>query len=543
MHCALIKKTCSKNSTCPINYIVTCRKNKKNLSAGLGGHFMGFEPIYEKLAPAGFKRLCNSQAVVEARLLASGGVLISKVLSIAADCSVTAGDVFTGEARYSGRVSFKVLFTCKEGLNHSMDYNADFTDKLLCDTLKAGLKPFVSASILDVDIVAVDEREIKLACVVETSLDAVLEQSVDVLANGGEGIYTHTKKIEFFKSVNSVVHNFTLTDKVDLKGARVLLSEARAVVKNSTASFDSAIVEGNIVCDLTCEDSDGMIYSVVHTTPFKEELSCTDTRDNHFLIASASLANHAVTVESDNDKHSALLEFSLNGAAKVFSQETQEVIVDAFSVANELDFSGEEIAVCVQKNNLTFSDRVEGAVTLDANMPIADSILGLTGSKLHIASAVASEGRVTYEGMVSTNIIYFAAEGSVKNSVAVELPFSISTTLAGALDGDTILARGIVTLATAKLVRGNEISIKADIDVEVIASSEAKHFVLTNLNLGEERILSDAAFSVHMAKGGETLWDVAKSLGITPESVLEQNPSLELPLAGGERVMCYRQKK
>jgi len=504
---------------------------------------MGFEPIFEKLSPAGFKRLCTHQAVVEARLLASGGVLISKVLSIVADCSVTAGDVFTGEARYSGRVSFKVLFTCKEGKNHSMDYNADFTDKLLCDTLKAGLKPSVSANILDVDIVAVDEREIKLACVVETSLDAVVESGVDILSGGGEDIYTHVEKIEFFKSVNSVTHNFAASDKVELKGANVLLSEARVVVKSRTVSFDSVILEGNIICDLTCEDEEGMIYSVVHTTPFKEELSCPEARENHFLIAGAALSTHAVTVESDSGKHSALLEFSVNVVAKAFSEETQEVIVDAFSVTNELDFSGEEVAISIHKSNTTFSDRVEGAVTLDVSMPAADSILALTGSKLHIASAVASEGRVTYEGIVSTNIIYFAAEGSVKNSVAVELPFSIASNLAGAVEGDTILARGIVTLATAKLVRGNEISIKADIDVEVVATSSVKRFALTSLNLGAEKVLSEAAFSVHIARGGESLWDVAKALGITPENVLEQNPALTLPLNGGERVMCYRQKK
>ena len=481
------------------------------------------------------------QAVVEARMLASGGVLISKVLSVAADCAVNAGDVFTGEARYSGRVSFKVLYTCKEGKNHSLDYNADFTDKLLCDTLKAGLKPSVSANILDVDIVAVDEREIKLACVVETSLDAVVEVHHDVLAGGGEDIYTHTEKLDFYKTVTSANHTFNVTDKVELKGVTVLLSEARAVLKNRTPSFDSVIIDGNIVCDLTCEDADGAIYSVVHNVPFKEEVSCPDARDGHFLVANVSLANHAVTVESDNDKHSALLEFSLNSETKVFAEETQEVIVDAFSVGNELEFSGADIEVAQHKTNLTFSDRVEGAVTLDVSMPIADSILALTGSKLHIASAVASEGRVTYEGIVSTNIIYHSSEGN--NSIAVELPFSISSTLARATDGDTILARGIVTLASAKLVRGNEISIKADIDVEVVASSQKTQFALTNLELGQARAISSAAFSIHMARGGESLWDVAKALGITPESVLEQNPSLSLPLSGGERVMCYRQKK
>jgi len=504
---------------------------------------MGFEPIFEKLEPAAFKRLCTHQAVVEARLLASGGVLISKVLSIAADCSVQAGDVFTAEARYNGRVSFKVLFTCKEGKNHSMDYNADFTDKLLCDSIKTGLKPFVSAHILDVDIVAVDEREIKLACVVETSLDAVVHANFNALSGGGGDIYTHVEKIDFSANAANISASFTLSDKVDLKGANVLLSEARVVTKTRTAGFDSVIVEGNIICDLTCEDAEGMIHGISHITPFKEELACPDVRESHFIIAHAALSAHAVTIESDGDATAALLEFSLTGHAKAFSAETLEVVVDAFSVSHELDAVGEELAVHAHKLNATFSDRVEGAVTLDVSMPTADRILALTGSKLHIASAAAVEGRITYEGIVSTNIIYYAAENNVKNSVAVELPFSIAVAEECAQEGDIVLARGTVTSASAKIVRGNEISIKADIDIEIIVAAEQKRFALTSLHLGAERVLSDAAFSVHIARGGESLWDVAKALGITPESVLEQNPNLSLPLSGGERVMCYRQKK
>jgi phosphotransferase system HPr-like phosphotransfer protein len=218
-------------------------------------------------------------------------------------------------------------------------------------------------------------------------------------------------------------------------------------------------------------------------------------------------------------------------------------VTDAFSVTNELKSTGESLEVCRNKQNATFADRVEGTVTLDINMPSADNVLAVTGAKLNIASAAATDGRVSYDGVVSANIIYYAAEENQKASVAVELPFSINSECRNAADGDTVTAKGAVTMVTTKIQRGNEIQIKADIEIEYVLSGSETRYVITELSLGEERVLPSAAFSVHIAKGGETLWDVAKSLGMTPELVLTQNPGLGLPLIGGERVIAYRHIK
>jgi len=504
---------------------------------------MAFEPTFEKLNPAGLKRLCVHQAVVEARLLASGGVLISKVLSIAADCSSVVGEVFTAEARYSGRVNFKVIFVDTEGNNHSMDYNAEFTDKLLCPSIHGGLRPSVSSIILDTDIVSVDEREIKLACVVETSLDAAVTDEHSALVDASEGVYLERKDIEFSRLVVENYPSFAMMESFSLKSTTVLLSEARMVTHKRIASFDSVILEGNIICDLTCSDTDGMLYSQQHIVPFKEEFAAEGVREEHFIVASANMNSHRVVIESDGEKHSASVEFEAMAHIRAFSMDRKAVVVDCFSVANELNTTHSEMAVTEHKYCGNIIERVEGSVTLDVAMPIADSILAITGAKLHIASCTASDGRITYDGVVSSNIIYWAAEQNTKHSVSVELPFSIGVNNQHAREGDIVFAKGIVTAVHARIVRGSEIQIKADIEAEVATMSVSNNEVIKHLELGIERQFSTSAFSVHIGKAGESLWDVAKSLGTTPESVMGQNPGVSLPLGGGERLLCYRQKK
>jgi len=503
---------------------------------------MALEPVFEKEVLAGFKRLCVKQTVVEARLLSASEATIAKVLAVAADCQVNLGEVFAGEARYSGRVGFKAIFVDSEGKNGCMDYSADFTDKLLDEKIRAGSKPMISAHVLDTDIVEVTAASLMLACVVETALDAVTEEEVSALTAGGEGIYTHDVRTEFSRLVGETSASFTVQDEIkDLKAGKVLLSEAKAVLSKRSVLGERVALEGEVHCTLTCEDAEGMIFQVQKATQFFEEIGLAGAREGQFAVAALCLNSHSVTIETDGEKSAALLEFNLSAYIKCFGDDVFHPVVDAFSVSNELKTDRTAVEIFKGKFSGTATERVEGSVTLDINMPIADTVLAVTGSKLNIASAAAGADAINLDGTASASIIYFSAEANVTASVAVELPFSLSVPVVGAVPGDGASAKGMVTHWAVKILRGNVLQIKADIALEVLVSGLETRSVLTGLSIGEARELSSAAYSVYIASPGESLWDVSKALGITPEIVLTQNPGLVLPLSGGERVLGYRQ--
>lgn len=505
---------------------------------------MAFEPIYEKPAYDCLKRIASGQAVVEARLLPDGGAQIAKVLSIATDCVVTPSEVFAGEARYSGRVSFKVLYVDSNGANHSLDYNADFTDKLMHNELIAGLKPIMTATVLDTDIVWVSEGEIKLACVAEVNLNVVMSEQMRCLTSGGDNIYTHDDRLDFCKMTSVADQNFSVTNALPgVKASKVLISEARAIVTRRAANLDSVTIEGSVINDLCCESEDGSIFGYQLVTAFSEEIPSPGAHADNVVCVFTKINNCRVNIEMDGDANfSIAAEYNLNACATTFAGASINPIVDAFSVKNELLLEGSSVKICRNKCNETIADRVEGSVTLDTNMPIADNILAVTGARLTVSNAVPGDERLVLEGIASCNIIYYSAEMNSKNSVAVELPFSITVNADVAI-GDSVSAWGQITALSTKIRRGSEIDIKADISVEYTAAGEDVKYIITELKMGEERALPTGAFAIHIARGGENLWDVAKALSTTPELVLLQNPGLVLPLNGGERVISYRHLK
>lgn len=497
---------------------------------------MAFEPVYSDITPLAPQRLAAGQAVVEARLLPAG-FTVGKVLSASADVSVTCGEVFTGEVRYGGKAYFRVLILDGEGVCRSLDYVAEFSDKLVGDAITARTQPNIYCHVLDTDIVLATEHEIKLACVAEVWAIGVEGDCVRALTSGGEGIYTHDDTLDYMTLGSRGSENHSFTDTVAAPACdELLFCEPRCCIMKRSAGNDIVTIEGVIINDVTVRSGDS-VNSVRTETPFSAELTAVGAHDGDVTVAAARIASsHAELIGGENP--SVAFDYSLDFDYCTFREETANPVCDAFSVTHELLLSGESVKVHVPLGDDTFFERVEGKVTLDDNMPPADRILSVCGARLSVTAADAGEGKLTIEGMASAGIVYCSEEGQ-KASAAVELPFSI-TVPAPLKEGDTVSAKGIVTAVTVKVRRDGELDIKADIAVEYSACREEVKYVICELGIGEERALPTGAVAIHVARKGETLWEAAKALGTTPENVLMQNPALTLPLSGGERVITYR---
>ena len=65
---------------------------------------------------------------------------------------------------------------------------------------------------------------------------------------------------------------------------------------------------------------------------------------------------------------------------------------------------------------------------------------------------------------------------------------------------------------------------------------------LSDVTEGEPVKVNCSALSVYIPEAGDSLWDTAKKLLQTPESIQATNPELSFPLSGKERILVYRPK-
>lgn len=499
-----------------------------------------FGPVFEEVKFDSRRRLAVTQAVVEARLLPQPGTVIARVLSITAVSSVTSGELFAGEARYGGRVDMRVLFVDVDGRNHAIEQSADFSGRVESEQIGSDATPVFSSRIIDTDVTAVSPGEIKLAVVAEVALDADAGQTVRYLSAGGEGLFCRDASVDYTRLVGSGEGTFSL--KAEIGGVRkgaLLSADHRAVVTGCTAQSGSVLVKGLIVSEATVDCSDGLLASYRAVTPFEEEIAAADSLPGCVALVGVALDPTAELAEGETE-NAVELNYTVRARFAVYESATVGMIADAFSPGRELVCSRESVTLVRNKPPVYVADRVDGSVTLEVNMPIVDNILAATALALTVVSVTAGEDEAVVEGVVGGNVIYYSAEANAESSVEVELPFSLRTRAEGVCEGDTLTACGEVTSVAVKIRRGNEISLSAEIALEIDACSAATVSVIGELTEGEKKDVPTTAFSVRVARKGETLWDIAKALGATPEQIAGQNPGLEPPFSGGERVILYR---
>ncbi len=497
---------------------------------------MAFEPIYEVVALDCKKKLCSSQIVVEARLIPPPNVAIARILGISGDVSVATTEVFSQEARVSGRVNFKVLYLTEDNETQSMDYNADFSDKLNDESIESG-RPLITAKILDTDIIGLSAGEIKLASVVEMELFDSRAVRTKYLTKGSENIYTHDERLEYTSLVASVDDTFVAEAEEAFDCDRVLSYDTAVYVKRFEAEADCVKTEGELVARVIGY-GEGGIRSFELVCPFINESRAEGARGG--CIVDGTVKLRSVELVAEEGKIKACFKSEIKGF--VYAEQATDAVSDAFSVACELNKECSVIEYKISKGCFSVIDEIDGSVTLDNNMPIADTVLAASGTSLSITNAYATEGRAVIEGIMNTNLVYYSSEANAVSSVKVELPFSIAKA-APVKEGDELFACGSVTRVSYKVRRGNELTVKADVCALISASESRKAEIITGLTEGEEIPVPTSAISLHIARPKETLWEVAKALCTTPELVLVQNPNLTLPLSGGERIVAYRHLK
>jgi len=498
------------------------------------------EPIFNLATFDHKQRLATNQAAVETRLLPPAGIAIAKVLSFSAQSNLNLTEVLNGEVRYSGSIHFRVLFLDNGGVCHALETISEFSDKISSDDILAGTKPSLCAKVLDTELISIASDEIKMAVVLEVDLFDNISSRIKYLSGVGEDIFIREDNISVFKLAANANETINLSSEIKTEGSRILQAESKAMILKTNSGDGSILVEGEIVSNILIENELDIIPHRV-VTNFSQELAAEGCVINSFINASVRIARADTVLLTDGEDSAISLEFDLELNASSFLEEEIKIASDAFSIVNELKIGTSEVDIVKTKNMRSLFERIEGSVTLSNEMPLAERVIAVASDRLNLTNTYILDEKLVIEGTVTASIIYYSNETEGKNTIAIELPFSITTM--EHMAGEIVLSSGEVYEINAKLRRGNEFDIRAEVLINAIANEKEKLRVISELDIGDEALIPQAAISLHIARKDESLWDIAKAMRTTPELILLQNPGLELPLSGGERVMIYRHLK
>lgn len=511
---------------------------------------MAFEPIKNDVATSTRQRVGTTQAVIECKLPANEGSEINKILCANAKAYIANTKVGEGEIDFDGFANFVVVYETADS-TESLDYSAEFKDRYKNSNIKFGDIAIVEAHIVDVNTTkATSMGEIKVVAVVEIVVDTISTQHTNVVVDvQGQDVFTQTENLQTTALASHFTDRFEIGQELEIKDSvQQILSVCLDGFLDSAMPHDGyATLKGNINATV--------IYLTNTETPelrtyqenfnFTHEVADNDLTQDSVLQSSFALLNNELNTTTNLGDNNAVL--SLVIPAKyhgyVFNTTQEEVVTDMFSLQNEITSEFKNIASMTDAQTQSYAEKISGNVVTDENTPFIDEVIGSACNNVVLASNTIDNNRLIVEGIAYTTVLYYNKEFNNNNSLEMEIPFSLSLPINDVNSNaqtDVSVSLGEVSVRSK---RGTELDVTATVFVLAEIFSQDTQRVMVGAELGEEKGETDCVLSVYVIRENDTLWSIAKSLNVSPEMILDQNPQLELPLVPGHKLIVYRQEE
>ena len=495
---------------------------------------MSMKPQYETYRYTGEVCRLKSQSIVECRLNGSeiGSILAVQAKAVPIEC--TCAD---GEVRYNGKLLLCVVYEDGERKICRAERGAEFFHKAEGDKVTPAC---FSKILFTIDNVSHRREGSGLYVSVIVGADASVygSRQIEYLV-GGESVETKRETLTVCKTVcisgEAESEDEFETDNV----GDVLLHSENAVVTSVTAAAGELVIEGELGLNVCALKSDESLCSYERILPFKIQIPSEEA----FGKVSASARVYVKTAELnatvDEEKGKSKILFTYSLCADCFLSVKDEIIAatDAFSTQSELSLQYAKDGVSYLKNQIKCTERVSGVAALS---PLLDGEYFLQAAALPRAEITCkkTERGADAEGIVFAEVLLREADGGCK-SCTLSLPFVFPIEA----KGDEIEADCIVCGLNVRRKKDGETEAEASLKICVKTYESCEWEYVSELIEGEVYEESDAAVSVFLPLAGEDLWQVAKRLRQSPESLKNSNPDLEFPVREGERIFVYRQIK
>ena len=468
----------------------------------------------------------KAQSIVEIKFTEQD---MGEIVAVHPQVSLSSAEVSSGRINYGGRLICTVVYADGSILCR-VHKGAEFSHHLDSDNLAPAQNCECTLSCQHTRVKR--EGSFYIVSVVVGADISVSDSAERSYIQSLDGAIVRREEGKLFNAV-AFSGESEVDDDFSLVATDILVPSAQPAVLNCSVHSGLIEVTGEIYLSLLAV-REGSPVALDRVIPFKAELSCERAIVPSPVGCRAEIKDMTVDckVNEERGKCDVNLNATLAFTGTFYEEEEVSYISDAFSVENELklNFSEEENTVCTDVK--VYSERVSGLCASKAKLDYTCAFLA--------AALPRAEYACTQDGVEgSVNATLFFEQGGEVRSTEVNLPFSVK--LAGlntAQGGVTVAVLGMSLRQRAE----GECEAEAVLKIAVLDGQRHTVRYLVGAEEGEKKAVNDSAISVHVPAAGDGLWETAKKLGCSPESIQKNNPELNFPLSGKERILIFRGK-
>lgn len=453
---------------------------------------------------------------------------LKKVISVSAVAENLSGEQIDTDYNMQGKTAISVLYLTENDELESVFASCDWQN-----TVKVvGENPEASVTVKEATIAASSMAEISLSILHNCVVEGVVTETISPLAEIADDYVTDMSSVEYNKLASRSASKFTLAETLESasNAKSVLATSASINVTNVTSSIDQVTIEGTCFAKVLYAAEEGT-NTLTKQIDFKQEVPCMGANPGDMAEGLLTVLAASCTLQIA-EKCTFMLAINVEAHARTYKTENLTLVSDLFSTTKQLDTTTECVEISSFAGTKSFSDNV----TLDCSLQgEVGGIVDTVNPSVVVAKQSIENGAIVIEGVVSATCIY-TVEGAITGE-QISAPFvtKVDTEFKGTITSLT----ASVNVLSCKVRSNNEVEVIAELNFNAsVEEDKYFEFIKSATQTGDRQTLG-SAITIYVTKPNEKLFDVARALGVTPETITSQNELVDGKFTSGQRVFVY----
>lgn len=487
------------------------------------------------------KSLNPKQVVVDCRFNIEQGKSVMKVLSVSAKPYLTTCECAQNEARFCGKVFFKLIYLTEEGEIITLENISDFNEECKSEGVVGNEKSSVDFVLVDVTTPSVKSNEVRVACVLDATVKLTDNKKLTYESEANEDVCYQKKVVDIWENISSVDESFDVTDEIRISGSmeKIISYDVDLIVKDCFASLGFVCVSGDVSYSFIYEREEEGERKLVHycqKLPFKQEIALSESKKECYFSADLMVNSSDVKVNVVLDNNSNIIKFisPIRVRGELFENKIIDCISDAYMVDYECELKNEKLVTITNPKSEAFESVESGNYELGGEGEYG--YIGYTAQNVTLTSLTSKGDGVDVEGLISASVL-LNYEGGM---TAINCEFPFKTHLKCEKNEHTFASLSLINLDIA--LNGRVLNIEARVGYYISSYGKGECTFVSKIEKTVEKEKPDCGVEIVFARENQTLFDIGKMFSVSENMLLEQNKDVVLPLKEGDKLVIYRQK-
>lgn len=497
---------------------------------------MAFNSSTHKVATKSLVKVVETN--VTGRLLIEDENIIDRVLGCMGCAQITNEDRIGDAVQLSGTINLSVMYTQGSKSITNGRVVVDFVERFdLIGVENVSYLPTIKSYKATKE----SDKSIVVSATIETRIYGVRNEEFEVLTCQEPEVFSQTKTLSLNRLIASANTSFSVSETLDIENCKVLGVQAKTIA-NKIMPFDNyATVEGVCLLDIVILHDENM-KMIQKSVNFVEEVPVLNLTSNAVLDALVidRFVNFSTEVTNETSMK-LLIDVGIGLSAWGFEIENVEIITDAFSTIKNMGLSYSQVFNTQVAPVKLGSERATITINVE-NKKRIDEILYVGQPSSRIEDVSIDNERLNAKGKICIPVVFKNYDSDEILGVSLEDKFEFSCEVDSIGNDMTADVISVANVCNFKNKAGKEISFVVDLNYAISTRAQCSEMFVSRVEELGGCEITKSEIVVYKPLGSESVFDIAKSLHISPDVLRLQNPHIE---DGKEiqQVVVYRKSR